>query len=306
VDSAIRLESSSKRSEEVSKDPGAIGFIDLPYISNSKAIAISTSADTSSIFPTRFTVSTEDYPLSRHLYLYAPSIAAPMVKDFMHFVASHAGQEIVEQVGLISQNIKQEQMHKIKNAPQSYNDYTETAKRLSVNFHFKSGSNQLDKLFTSFDAQPFAVVQRNVKQTINLLDSSGHQLLFFMQNKNIELDEFLADRCLPLIHFYLAPNQVQQQIFLSPEKLGKLFAEIPTIEAYLFKNAVTLAVQKVQAKQKEYKYLDCFYQIQEGNVQILDGLPGSQQFSLIYSELSPLQQLQAQKLCKKKSERISA
>ena len=144
IDSAIRLESSNELSEEVSKDPGAIGFIGLPYINHSKAISIAASAKTSPIYPTRFTVSTEDYPLSRRLYMYAPSLANQMVKGFTQFVVSHAGQEIVEQIGLISQNIKLETIHKIKSAPQIYNNYTEVAKRLSVNFRFKSGSNELD------------------------------------------------------------------------------------------------------------------------------------------------------------------
>jgi phosphate transport system substrate-binding protein len=76
--------------------------------------------------------------------MYTPSLANQMVCAFTRFVVSHAGQEIVEQVGLISQIIKQETIYKIKGAPQIYNNYTEMAKRLSVNFRFTSGSNELD------------------------------------------------------------------------------------------------------------------------------------------------------------------
>lgn len=142
--SAARLESSTDLSDEVSKDPRAIGFIGLPYINNSKGISVAASAGTSAIYPTHFTVSTEDYPLSRRLYMYAPTLANKMVKSFTRFVLSLAGQEVVKKIGLISQNIKLEKIHEIKSAPPIYNDYTEVAQRLSLNFRFKSGSNELD------------------------------------------------------------------------------------------------------------------------------------------------------------------
>lgn len=141
---ARRFESSNELSTRVSQDIGAIGFIALPYINNSKAIAIAATQQTSAIYPTRFTVSTEDYPLSRRLYLYAPSINNEMVKKFSQFAVSHAGQKIVEEVGLVSQNIKLENIYQVKDAPQIYNDYAQVASRLSVNFRFNSGSNELD------------------------------------------------------------------------------------------------------------------------------------------------------------------
>lgn len=141
---ARRFESSNELSERVSQDISAIGFIALPYVNNSKALAIAASQQTSAIYPTRFTVSTEDYPLSRRLYMYAPSIKNKIVKDFSNFVISHAGQKIVEEVGLVSQNIKLEKIYQVKDAPQIYNDYAQVASRLSVNFRFKSASNELD------------------------------------------------------------------------------------------------------------------------------------------------------------------
>jgi phosphate transport system substrate-binding protein len=47
-------------------------------------------------------------------------------------------------VGLVSQNIKLEEAYRVKNAPKNYNKYAEIANRLSVNFRFESGSNELD------------------------------------------------------------------------------------------------------------------------------------------------------------------
>lgn len=143
-EAAQRFESSSELSDLVAADRGGIGFIGLPYINNSKALSIAASQWSNPIYPTRFTVSTEDYPLARRLYMYAPSASSKFVKAFANFTTSTAGQNVVEKVGLVSQNIKRETTYKIKGAPKAYNDYTEVASRLSVNFRFRSGSNQLD------------------------------------------------------------------------------------------------------------------------------------------------------------------
>jgi len=141
---SLRYESSSELSNKVSEDTAAIGFIGLPYINNSKAVAISETEQSIATYPTGFTVSTEDYALSRRLYMYAPSSGNPMAQAFSRFAISDVGQSVVEQVGLVSQNIKLEGAYQVKNAPQNYNKYAEIANRLSVSFRFESGSNELD------------------------------------------------------------------------------------------------------------------------------------------------------------------
>lgn len=141
---AHRLESSTELSDKVASDPYAIGFIGLPYVKNSKALSIAESKNSIATYPTHFTVSTEDYPLARRLYLYTPVQSNEIAKQFSNFVVSHKGQEIVEKEGLVSQNIKLEKIFPLKNAPSIYNNYTDIAQRLSVNFRFQSNSNELD------------------------------------------------------------------------------------------------------------------------------------------------------------------
>ena len=141
---ASRYQSSSKLSDLIAKDKAGIGFIGLPYVNNSKALSIAASVSSPAIYPTQFTVSTEDYPLSRRLYLYVPASSSEFIKRFTHFLTSAAGQKIVEQVGLVSQNIQLQGIYPNKQAPQIYNDYGEIAQRLSLNFRFQQGSNQLD------------------------------------------------------------------------------------------------------------------------------------------------------------------
>ncbi|WP_206674681.1 phosphate ABC transporter substrate-binding/OmpA family protein [Rheinheimera pleomorphica] len=144
ADNAKRFESSTELSVAVSQDEAAIGFIGLNYISYNKALAISEGADTTPIYPTRFTISTEDYALSRRLYLYTPTAASQLAKDFAQFAISEQGQQLVEQSGLISQNIRIEKAFAVEGAPASYNRYAETGQRLSLNFRFNYGENDLD------------------------------------------------------------------------------------------------------------------------------------------------------------------
>ncbi|PKI14363.1 cell envelope biogenesis protein OmpA [Colwellia sp. 12G3] len=141
---ARRFESSSKLSTLVSQNEDAIGFIGLNYVLHNKAIAISESKDTNAIFPTRFTVGTEDYALSRRLYFYTPTSASNLVKDFAQYALSTQGQEVVSQAGLISQNIKLEQVYPFPEAPKKYQQYASTAKRLSLNFRFDYATKDLD------------------------------------------------------------------------------------------------------------------------------------------------------------------
>lgn len=144
ADTATRFESSTELSVAVSQDEAAIGFIGLNYISYNKALAISEGADTTPIYPTRFTISTEDYALSRRLYLYTPTAASQLAKDFAQFAISEKGQQLVEQTGLISQNIRVEKVFVVEGAPASYNRYADTGQRLSLNFRFNYGENDLD------------------------------------------------------------------------------------------------------------------------------------------------------------------
>ena len=67
-----RFEDSNALSEAVADDPNAVGFVGLPYVHSARAVAVSEKGATP-LQPTRLTVATEDYPLSRRLYLYTPA-----------------------------------------------------------------------------------------------------------------------------------------------------------------------------------------------------------------------------------------
>jgi len=142
-DHAQRFESSSELSNRVAADRNGIGFIGLPYIQQSRALAVSSGA--SRVLPERFSSATEDYPLSRRLYMYVPEDQlSGAAGDFAQFVVSNAGQRIVDEIGFIGQAIETRALTPPVNAPENYRNFVRGALRASMNFRFEQGMPVLD------------------------------------------------------------------------------------------------------------------------------------------------------------------
>ena len=138
------FEDSEALSRAVLDDEGAIGFVGLPYVRQAKVLAV-LDGGSLPLFPTPFTVATEDYPLSRRLFLYAPpNPTEPMVQDFIEFALSDEGQALVGEAGFVPLSLKAEATHAPAGAPAKYSKLAAGATRLSVNFRFKLGSAALD------------------------------------------------------------------------------------------------------------------------------------------------------------------
>jgi phosphate transport system substrate-binding protein len=141
---AKRFENSEALSDAVASDPNAIGFIGLPFIRDTKALAISDTG-TTPLLPTPLTVATEDYSLSRRLYLYTPSQSAnPRVRDFVEFALSPAGQEVLAENSFVAQTAQQVAQKAAPNAPPEYLTLTAKAERIPINFRFLNGGSKLD------------------------------------------------------------------------------------------------------------------------------------------------------------------
>jgi len=201
---ALRFESSSELSTLVSQNEGAIGFIGLNYVLHNKALAIAASKEVNAIFPTRFTVGTEDYALSRRLYFYTPTSASNLIKDFAQYALSTQGQQVVENAGLISQNIKLEQVYPLANSPKKYQDYAKTAKRLSLNFRFDYATKDLDNKGKRDLQRLVGFMEKHQSRRIVLMgfsDSIGAKIknnsLSFKRAKSVE--SALTSRGIPVL-----------------------------------------------------------------------------------------------------------
>ena len=141
---AQRFESSNQLSDSVSQDPQGIGFIGLPYIRQAKPLAIS-AGDSQPMLPSTALVATEDYPLSRRLFLYMkPAESNPWAQALVRFAHSPSGQDIVAKTGFISQTVKAMPVAASSEMPADYRELASHAQRLAVNFRFAEGSAELD------------------------------------------------------------------------------------------------------------------------------------------------------------------
>lgn len=141
---STRHEDSTELSRAVASDPDAIGFAALPYILDCKSLAIGDEGTPAQI-PSRFTLATEDYALSRRLYFYAPANKAhPWTRDFLDFVASGEGQEIVNRSGFIKQTPVIQPGLIPANAPESYKQLLTGAERVGMNVRFSGDSGEPD------------------------------------------------------------------------------------------------------------------------------------------------------------------
>lgn len=176
--SASRLESSGELVQAVAADPAAIGFVGLPYVRDDvRALPLSADDGGLALLPTPFTVGTEDYPLSRRLYLYTPtSHDDAWARDFVEFALSDAGQRVVADSGFVSQAPRPEKVRMESFQPAAYRALAGEAERLSVNFRFESGRDVLDnKAVRDLDRLVHWLVANPSRQVVLLgfTDASG-------------------------------------------------------------------------------------------------------------------------------------
>jgi phosphate transport system substrate-binding protein len=141
---ATRHESSEELSDAVAGDATAIGFIGLSYVRSAKAVLVQEKG-TFALLPSPMTVATEDYPLSRRLYLYAPSSASQEARDFVDFALSEDGQRAVLAAGFVDMRPTCDpSAARCTSCPRDYADAVKGACRVSVDLRFEPGTRQLD------------------------------------------------------------------------------------------------------------------------------------------------------------------
>jgi phosphate transport system substrate-binding protein len=206
-DGAARYESSNTLSDQVSSDAGAIGFIGLPYVRQARAVPVAETAATAAFLPTFFTVSTEDYPLSRRLFMYTPAQQPnPQAKDFIEFVLSDAGQDVVRQVGFVPQLISAEKVETPSFAPREYALVAAQGQRLSLAFRFRSGSDELDSKAARDLGRLVSHLSRHPTQSVSLL---GFTDALGSPQQNVALSKARAESVANLLRASgISPNQV--------------------------------------------------------------------------------------------------
>jgi phosphate transport system substrate-binding protein len=97
VSSALMQASNQAIATTISKTPGAVGYVGIGYIGDSvKAVSID------GVAASKETVLTGKYPYSRPLFMYTNGEPKGQIKEFMDFVLSADGQNIVSEEGFVS------------------------------------------------------------------------------------------------------------------------------------------------------------------------------------------------------------
>jgi PiT family inorganic phosphate transporter len=177
VSTATRFADGAQLEAAVAADPAAIGFVGMSSVHTTRALPISESGAAASV-PTSFTVETEDYPLSRRLYLYSPSPRRhALAQDFLSFALSDAGQSVVAAKGFVAlQAVVSGTTSACTGCTPAYADATRGMRRLSIDFRFNRNATDLDARGQRDLDRVVAALHGMRSPTVTLLgfsDSSG-------------------------------------------------------------------------------------------------------------------------------------
>jgi phosphate transport system substrate-binding protein len=131
----------------IESDPNGIGFSSFSSIGATNALGLSDEG-TMSLYPSVFTIQTEDYLLTRRLHLaHLASNSNTMAQRFIDFCkADDKGQKSVADAGFVNMNLHNtnDTQATLANAPPQYIAATTGATRLPTTLHFQSGSSLPD------------------------------------------------------------------------------------------------------------------------------------------------------------------
>ena len=153
---AFILDDNASVSDAVAGDGNGIGITSLADQRNAQILALRSVCGQVSA-PSNFSIKTEEYPMSRRMFMYVNGGRLPeKVAEFINFVTSDEAQDIVERTGFVSQNVSHaslnDQGRRMAHALLAENDRASLellqemivglldAERMSLTFRFKSGS----------------------------------------------------------------------------------------------------------------------------------------------------------------------
>jgi phosphate transport system substrate-binding protein len=99
----ILMPSSVGITSEVRRNPNAVGYDGLGYVDpeHEKIIAIARDGDSPFVHPSIETALAGTYPLSRNLFMYTAGEPEGAIADYLAWILSAAGQEIVTELGFV-------------------------------------------------------------------------------------------------------------------------------------------------------------------------------------------------------------
>ncbi len=181
-----RFESNALLAKAVENDPAGIGFTGLAYAQADNMVDVSADEGIAAIKPKQFTISSEDYALSRRLYLYANKHrnSNPHIKAFIDFSVSMNGQHLVEQVNFIPQKITATLPVVTHDHPAQYQRLALNGERLSMTFRMRSDRAEIDNKSAQDIEHLVAYLQQTPYRKVALIGFSAGESNDELADKN--------------------------------------------------------------------------------------------------------------------------
>ncbi len=178
--------------EQVASDPNGIGYVPHPDAGSSKVLAIYDEGGGEPRLPNLFAIGSEDYLLSRRVFLYSPQQPRnSFTARFIEFALSAEGQSVVEKTNLyISQRVEIQPDSpgpRTRRRDDPYEQHTQGARRLSVTFRFRTGVATLDQ---ALDNKAWRDVPRVVEFLKGAQTPYEIRLIGFSDNQGGEMANF--------------------------------------------------------------------------------------------------------------------
>jgi len=95
---AQKMAGNEQIAQEVGKNVNGVGYVGLPYLKSDRIKVLTVDG----IFPQKSTIIDRSYPLSRPNFFYTNGMTRGVSAEFIEFVLSDKGQEIIDKVGFVS------------------------------------------------------------------------------------------------------------------------------------------------------------------------------------------------------------
>jgi phosphate transport system substrate-binding protein len=99
----LLMPSSVGITSELRRNPNAIGYDGLGYVdpAHEKILGIAADPDDPFVMPSVETAAAGEYPLARNLYMYTAGVPEGALADYLEWIMSPAGQQIVANLGFV-------------------------------------------------------------------------------------------------------------------------------------------------------------------------------------------------------------
>ncbi|WP_394540785.1 substrate-binding domain-containing protein [Lysobacter enzymogenes] len=161
----------------VAADPFAVGLIPIgeSYGPNTRPVAVSDGGR--AIAPTRTDVLSEDYPLSRRLYLYGGQIMGALSRSFALYAMGRGGQRAVAQAGHVAVTLVPGRERPLTLGPLEYRQMVERAVRLPLSLRFNfAGSGEAAVAASVYDSRAVRDLDR-LRSFMRLPPNRGRSVL---------------------------------------------------------------------------------------------------------------------------------